>query len=114
MNPACSDLHALFANSLLRLFNVSDRINVNAYFCCHEASIQFGDDSLLGVGAPQRRRPHLSTLTTYALADFFFARSCCMYSLIAATFPGLRCSDHSSKRFAAFSRFPSRFGSLNA
>jgi len=49
VNPTISRLHALFANSLLRLFDVSDRIDVNAYFCCHAASIQFADDSPLGV-----------------------------------------------------------------
>ena len=48
VNPACSDLHALFANSLLRLFDVGDRIDMNAYLCCHAASIQFADDSPLG------------------------------------------------------------------
>ena len=48
VDPACSDLHALFANSLLWLFDVSDRIYVHAYFCCHAASIQFADDSPLG------------------------------------------------------------------
>lgn len=47
MNPAISSFHALFANSLFRLFNVSNPIDVNAYFCWHAASIQFADDSLL-------------------------------------------------------------------
>ena len=45
VNPAISRLHALFANSLLRLFNVSDLIYVIAYCCCHAASIQFAVDN---------------------------------------------------------------------
>ena len=49
VNPARSDLYALFANPLLRLFDVSDRIDVNAYFCCHAASIQFAADNPRGV-----------------------------------------------------------------
>jgi len=49
VNPTVARLHALFANSLLRLFDVSDRIDVNTYFCCHATSIQFAYDSPLGV-----------------------------------------------------------------
>ena len=67
VNPACSDLHALFANSLLRLFDVSDRIDVNAYFCCHAASIQFADDSLLGVRYVCRDTPALDLRVDRAL-----------------------------------------------
>ena len=48
VNPTISRLNALFANSLLRLFDISDRIDMNAYFCCHAASIQFGNDNLRG------------------------------------------------------------------
>ena len=51
VNPACSDLHALFANSLLRLFDISNRIDMNAYRGCHSASIQFADDSRLAFAA---------------------------------------------------------------
>ena len=47
VNPAISRLHALFANSLLRLFDVGDPIDVNAYLCCHSASIQAAGYSLL-------------------------------------------------------------------
>ena len=47
VNPAISRLDALFANSLLRLFDVSDPIDVNAYLSRHSASIQFADDSPL-------------------------------------------------------------------
>ena len=48
VNPTISRLNALFADFLLRLFDVSDRIDMNAYFCCHAASIQFADDNPLG------------------------------------------------------------------
>src|SRR5690242_19935061 len=46
VNPLSSNLHALFANSLLWLFDVGDPIDVNAYLCCHAASIQFAGDNL--------------------------------------------------------------------
>jgi len=47
VNPTISRLDALFANSLLRLFNISDPIDMNAYLCRHSTSIQFADDSPL-------------------------------------------------------------------
>ncbi len=52
VNPLVPCLHALFANSLLRLFDVSDPINVNAYLSCHSASIQFADDSQRACESP--------------------------------------------------------------
>jgi hypothetical protein len=52
MNPAISRLHALFTNSLLRLFDIGDPIDVNAYFCCHAASIQFAERTPLAAVAP--------------------------------------------------------------
>ena len=39
--PAVAGLHTLFTNSLLRLLDIGDRIDVNAYLYCHVASIQF-------------------------------------------------------------------------
>ena len=48
VNPLVSRLNTLFANSLFRLFDISDRIDMNAYFCCHSASIQFADDNPRG------------------------------------------------------------------
>lgn len=48
VNPMISRLNALFANSLLRLFDVGYRIDVPAYLCCHAASIQFADDNPRG------------------------------------------------------------------
>jgi len=49
VNPTISRLDALFANSLLWLFDVSDPIDMNTYLCRHSTSIQFADDSPLGV-----------------------------------------------------------------
>src|SRR5215213_5940143 len=40
MHPACSDLHTLCANSLFRLLNVSNRVDMSAYLYCHADSIQ--------------------------------------------------------------------------
>ncbi len=50
VNPLVPRLNTLFANSLFRLFDISDRIDMNAYFCCHSASIQFADDNPRGGG----------------------------------------------------------------
>ncbi len=51
MKPAISRLDALFANSLFWLFDISDPIDMNAYLCCHSASIQFAGDNPLGAEA---------------------------------------------------------------
>ena len=39
-------LHTLFTNSLLRLFDVRNSIDVIANLCSHAASIQSADDNL--------------------------------------------------------------------
>ena len=39
MKPLISRLYALLANSLFWLFNIGNPIDVNAYLCCHAASI---------------------------------------------------------------------------
>src|SRR5678816_4055891 len=48
MHPACSDLHTLCTNSLFRLLNVSNRIDMIAYLYCHAASIQALADNRRG------------------------------------------------------------------
>lgn len=48
MKPVISRLNALFANSIFRLLDIGNPIDVNAYLCCHAASIQFAGDNPLG------------------------------------------------------------------
>ena len=44
VNPAITNLHTLFTNPLFWLLNFSNLVDVNAYFCCHPASIQPAGD----------------------------------------------------------------------
>ena len=45
VNPAITGLHTFFTNPLFWLLNFSNLVDVNAYFCCHPASIQSAGDS---------------------------------------------------------------------
>jgi len=56
MHPLRTDLHTLFANSLLRLLDFVNRIDMNTYFGCHPASIQAGCDNSCADG--DRNSPH--------------------------------------------------------
>jgi hypothetical protein len=47
MKPGISRLNALIANSIFWLFDIGNPIDVNAYLCCHVASIQFAGDNPL-------------------------------------------------------------------
>lgn len=46
VKPAISSLHTVFTNLLLWLLNVSNLVDMNAYFCWHPASIQPAGESL--------------------------------------------------------------------
>ena len=72
VNPLIASLHALFTNSLLRLFDVSDPIDVNAYFCCHAASIQFAGGYPRAAAErwydhPARLRAHLTSKPVFLI-----------------------------------------------
>ena len=45
VKPAITSLHAIFTNPLFWLLNFSNLVDVNAYFCCHPASIQSEGDN---------------------------------------------------------------------
>ena len=40
VKPAITSLYTVFTNPLFRLLNFRNFFDVNAYFCCHPASIQ--------------------------------------------------------------------------
>ena len=128
VKPSITSLYTIFTNPLFWLLDFSNLVDVNAYFCCHPASIQsvgdrrsfelcvnnlFWISAILrgGHGVPPLQMTRVSSITYAPAALFFCACSCCMYCLIAAICPGARCSFHSSNRFATFSRFASMVGS---
>src|SRR5919206_1730189 len=59
MHPACSNLHTLFTNSLFRLLNISNPVDMNTYLYCHAASIQALADNRRG--APGSGNPSLNS-----------------------------------------------------
>ena len=44
VKPTVSSLHTVFTNPLFWLLNVSNLVDMSAYFCWHPASIQPADD----------------------------------------------------------------------
>ena len=36
VNPLRTDLHAVFADAFLRMFDVGDGVDMNTYFCRHD------------------------------------------------------------------------------
>ena len=44
VKPAITSLRTIFTDPLFWLLNVSNLVDMSAYFCCHAASIQPADD----------------------------------------------------------------------